>query len=169
MVALWGLPASIQAKRTTTWDVYEEAGVESFGQIVADYGRFFAILAAGKQRLRSLPSMSLADALSPQNWHDVLELQLADANVTVLLASDLVIRDGRALSREEYVGDFRCPTPFEQLVRAIETSTPPESDARAGCLGVEVTMAAYRSIAEGGTVVPLPLVDGSNPLVQPDS
>ena len=55
MVALWGLPASIQAKWMKTWDVYREAEVENFGQIVADYGRFFAVLAAGKQRLRSLP------------------------------------------------------------------------------------------------------------------
>jgi predicted dehydrogenase len=165
MVALWGLPASVQAKWMHTWDVYREAGVESFGQIVADYGGFFAVLAAGKQTLRSLPSMDLAGALSPRNWHNVLELQLAEANLTVLPWSDLVIRDGRTLSAGEYLGDFRCPTPFEQLARAIETSVPPESDARAGRLGVEVTAAAYRSIVEGGTVVPLPLEDGRNPLV----
>jgi predicted dehydrogenase len=169
MVALWGLPAAVQAKRMTTWDVYREAGVESFGQIVADYGSFFAVIAAGKQRLRTLPSMGLADALSPRNWHHVLELQLAEANVTVLPGSDLVIRDGRVLSAEQYLGDFRCPTPFEQLLGAIETSVPPESDARAGRLGVEVAMAAYRSIVAGGAVVPLPLADGRNPLVQPET
>ena len=113
MVALWGLPESIQAKRMTTWDAYRDAEVENFGQIVADYGRFFAVLAAGKQRLRSLPSMDLAEALTPRNWHNVLELQLAEANLTVLPYSDLVIRDGRALSPEEYLGDFHCLTPFE--------------------------------------------------------
>jgi predicted dehydrogenase len=165
MVGLWDLPVSIQATWLKTWDIYREAGVENFGQIVADYGRFFAVLAVGKQRLRSLPSMGLADALSPQNWHNVLELQFAEANLTVLPYRDLVIRDGRALSAEQYLGDFRCATPFDQLVRAIETSVPPESDARTGRLGVEVTMAAYRSIMEGGAVVPLPLEDGRNPLV----
>ena len=84
MVALWGLPASVQAKWMRTWDVYREAEVENFGQIVADYGRFFAVLAAGKQPVRSLPSMDLADALSPRNWHSVLELQFEEANLTVL-------------------------------------------------------------------------------------
>jgi predicted dehydrogenase len=167
MVALWGLPASIQAKRMDTWDVYRDAGVENFGQIVADYGRFFAVVAAGKQQLPALPSMDLAEALSPRNWHNVLELQLTEANLTVLPANDLVIRDGRLLAREQYLDGFRCPTPFEQLVAAIESSIPPESDARAGRLGVEVTMAAYRSIVEGGAVVPLPLADGRNPLLPP--
>jgi hypothetical protein len=108
--------------------------------------------------------MGLADALSPKNWHNLLELQFVGANLTVLPYSDLVIRDGRALSTEQYLDGFRCATPFGQLVRAIETSVPPESDARTGRLGVEVTMAAYRSIVEGGAVVPLPLEDGRNPL-----
>jgi predicted dehydrogenase len=166
MVALWGLPASIQAKWMKTWDVYQEAEVENFGQILADYGRFFALLAAGKQRLRSFPSMDLAGALSPRNWHNVLELQFAEANLTLLPYGDLVIRDGRALSVEQYVGDFRCSTPFEQLARAIETSVSPDSSASAGRGGVEVTAAAYRSIVEGGAVVPLPLEDARHPLVQ---
>jgi predicted dehydrogenase len=165
MVALWGQPVSVQAKWMKTWDVYRDAEVENFGQVVADYGRFLAVLAAGKQQLRSLPSLELADALSRRNWHDVLELQFADANLTVLPSNDLVIRDGQALTVEQYLGDFRCPTPFEQLVQAIETSTPPDSDARVGRLGVEVTMAAYRSISEGGAAVPLPLEEGRNPLV----
>jgi predicted dehydrogenase len=166
MVALWGLPVSVQAKWMKTWDVYREAEVENFGQIVADYGRFFAVLAAGKQRVGSLPSMDLAEALTPTNWHNVLELQFADANLTVLPYADLVIRDGQALTAEQYLGDFRCSTPFEQLTRAIETSVPPDSSASAGRAGVEVTMAAYRSIVDGGAVVPLPLEDASNPLVQ---
>jgi predicted dehydrogenase len=166
MVALWGLPRSVQAKRMATWDVYREAGVENFGQVVADYGSFFAVLAAGKQRLPSLPSMDLVEALTPRNWHNVLELQLADANLTALPYSDLVLRDGQALTAEQYLGGFRCLTPFEQLARAIETGVPPDSSAGAGRAGVEVTMAAYRSIVEGGAIVPLPFEDGSNPLVQ---
>lgn len=164
MVALWGLPRSVQAKSVATWAEYRDAGVESFGQIVADYGSFFAVVAAGKQRLRSLPSMGLAEALTPGNWHNVLELQLADANLTVLPYADLVLLNGEALTAERYLGGFRCETPFEQLVRAIETGVPPDSSAAAGRAGVEVTMAAYRSIAGGGAVVPLPLADGGNPL-----
>jgi len=159
MVALWGAPESVQAKSRRTWDVYRQAEVENFGQVVADYGSFYAVLAAGKQRLPSLPSLDLAEALRPRNWHQVLELQLSEANLTLVPYRDLVQLDGRSLTVEEYVGDFRCPTPFAQLARAIETSVPPDSSARAGRLGVEVTSAAYRSIAEGGTVVPLALDD----------
>jgi predicted dehydrogenase len=164
MVALWGRPQSVQAKRMTTWDLYRDAGVENFGQIVADYGRFYAVLAVGKQTLRSLPSMSLSDALSPRTWHNVLHLQFSDANLVVLPHEDLAIADGRKLRAKDYLAGFRPETPFEQLVRAIETSVPPESSAEAGRLGIEVVMAAYRSITDGGAVVQLPLEDGSNPL-----
>jgi predicted dehydrogenase len=164
MVALWGRPKSVQAKWMKTWDVYREADVENFGQIVADYGAFFATLAAGKQTIRSLPSLTLEEALTPQNWHNVLEAQFADANLTLLPYHDLVIRDGRVLSTEEYVGDSEPLTPFGQLARAIETGEAPDSDVDAALLGVEVTMAAYRSIKEDGAVVPLPLDDGLHPL-----
>jgi predicted dehydrogenase len=165
MVALWGRPRAVQAKWSHGWDVYREAGVESFGQIVADYGDFFAVLATGKQTVGSLPSLTVEDALSPSNWHNVLEVQFADANVTLLPHLDLVVLDGQVLSADDYVGAFRPATPFEQLVQAIDTDEPPDSGVGAALLGVEVTMAAYRSIAEGGAVVPLPLEDGRNPLV----
>ena len=167
MVALWGAPESVRAKSMTTWDVYREAEVENFGQIVADYGGFFAVLAAGKQRLRSLPSMDLAEALTPRNWHQVLELRFAEANLTVLPYRGLVHRDGRTLTTDEYLGDFRSPSSFEQLTHAIETSVPPESSARAGRVGVEVTSAAYRSIAAGGAAVAILPEHGRNPLVEP--
>jgi len=166
MVALWGLPASVQAKSMRTWDVYREAEVENFGQIVADYGSFFAVIGAGKQQVAALRSLDLAGALSPRNWHNVLELQFADANLTVLPYTDLVIRDGQLIPVDEYLGNFRCPTPFEQLARAIETSVQPASSASVGLFGVEVTMGAYRSIVDGGAVVALPLDDGRNPLVK---
>jgi predicted dehydrogenase len=166
MAALWGRPRSVQARSMRTWDVYEAAGVENFGQIVADYGGFYAVLASGKQAIASLPTMDLQEALSPRNWHNVLEVQLADANLTLLPHVDLVIRDGRALSAADYVGDFTTPTPFGQLVRAIETGVAPDSDVDAALLGVEVTMAAYHSIRDGGAIVELPLEDGSHPLAE---
>jgi predicted dehydrogenase len=166
MVALWSRPLSVQAKRMLTWDVYRSAGVENFGQIVADYGGFFAILAVGKQTIRSLPPMELEEALTPGNWPNLLQLQFADANLTVLPHLDLVIRDGRRLSAEQYTGSFRPLTPFGQLARAIETGVAPDSDVEVAALGVEITMAAYRSIKEGGAIVPLPLEDGRHPLVE---
>ena len=166
MVALWGRPLSVQAKWRKTWDPYRAADVENFGQIVADYGDFYATLAAGKQTVGSLPSMSVEEALAPQNWQNVLQVQFADANLTLLPQLDLVIRDGRELSAEEYVGPLETLTPFGQLERAIETGVAPDSSAEAALLGVEVTMAAYRSIKEGGAAVGLPLDDGANPLVE---
>jgi predicted dehydrogenase len=165
MVALFGRPASIQAKWMQTWDVYRTAEVENFGQIVADYGGFYATLAVGKQTLRSHASMGVEEALSTRNWNNVLQVQFADANLTVLPYLDLVIRDGRALSAEEYVGSFAPLTPFGQLARAIETGVAPDSGAAAALIGVEVTMAAYRSITEGGQVVTLPVSDEHHPLV----
>ena len=164
MIALWGRPRSVQAKSSAPWDVYREGGVESFGQVVADYGSFFALLATGKQALRSLPSMDVGEALSPRNWHNELQLQFSDANVTVHPYQDLVLLDGQAVDPGEYLGTFRCVSPFEQLAQAIETGVPPASSAAEACLGVEVLMAAYRSIAGGGEVVRLPLEDGRNPL-----
>lgn len=165
MVAAWGRPLTVQAKAASPWQVYRDAGVESFGQIVADYGAFFAVLAVGKQALRSLPPMDLAEALSPRNWHNVLHLQFARANVLVHPYTGLLQLDGRQLDPHEFLGDFRCQTPFGQLVDAIETSVPPASSAAQARLGVEVLMAAYRSIVSEGEVVKLPLADGRNPLV----
>ena len=44
-----------------------------------------------------------------------------------------MIRDGRELSAEEYVGPFETLTPFGQLERAIETGVTPDSSAEAAC------------------------------------
>jgi predicted dehydrogenase len=165
MVGLWGRPRTVQAKSMAPWSVYHDAGIESFGQVVADYGSFFAVLAAGKQLLRSLASMDVVEALSPRNWHNVLELQFAEANVTMHPFRNLVLLDGRELDAAAYLGGFTCPTPFKQLVRAMETGVPPASNGEQARLGVEVLMAAYRSIRNGGETVKLPLEDGRNPLV----
>jgi predicted dehydrogenase len=165
MVALWGRPKSIQAKWMKTWEVYRAAEVENFGQIVADYGGFYATLAVGKQTIRSLPTMGVAEALAPRNWQNVVQAQFADANLTLLPQLDRVIRDGQELSAEEYLGAFTPLTPFGQLVRAIETGVAPDSGVEAALLGVEVTMAAYRSIREEGAIVTLPLEDERHPLI----
>jgi len=155
MIGLWGRPASIQAKTTAYWDVYREAEVENFGQVIADYGDFFASLASGKQPLAGLPSMDVAGALDPANWHNVLELQFEHHNLTVLPFQDVLMHNGARVPLPEYLDGYAPVSPFQQLVRAIETGHPPESDAASARLGVEVLMAAYRSAAEGGAPVPL--------------
>jgi predicted dehydrogenase len=156
MIGLWGRPKSIQAKSTGYWDVYREAGVENFGQVIADYGDFFAVLASGKQPLRTLPSMDVAEALNPRNWHNVLELQFEQHNVTVLPFEDILIHNGIRISLEEYLTGYTCPTPFQQLLLAIETGQTPDSSVASARLGVEVLMAAYQSAEAGGNVVALP-------------
>lgn len=161
MVGLWGRPKSIQAKSTAYWDIYREAGVENFGQIVADYGSFFAVLSSGKQPLQTLPSMDVAEALNPRNWHNVLEMQFEAHNLTVLPFHEIIIHNGRSLTAEEFLGDYTCPTPFQQLLQAIETGETPDSNIESARLGVEVLMAAYQSAREGGQLVALPSADES--------
>jgi predicted dehydrogenase len=160
MVGLWGRPKSIQAKITNYWDIYREARVENFGQIIADYGSFFAVLASGKQPLQTLPSMDVAEALNPRNWHNVLEMQFEAHNLTVLPFHQKFIYNGREISPEEFLAGYTCPTPFQQLQRAIETGQPPDSNAESARLGVEILMAAYQSAQSEGALVALPLEAG---------
>ena len=163
MVGLWGRPRSIQAKSTAYWDVYRDAGIENFGQVIADYGDFFAVLASGKQPLQTLPSMGVTEALNPRNWHNVLEMQFEHHNLTVLPYENVLIHNGTRIPLEDYLAGYTCVTPFQQLLRAIETGKTPDSDAASARLGVEVLMAAYQSVAEGGKPVALPRERGSNP------
>jgi predicted dehydrogenase len=165
MVALWGRPKSVQAKSSNYWDIYRNAEVENFGQIIADYGDFFAILATGKQPLNSLPTMDVAEALNPRNWHNILEMQFENHNVTLMPFHNILIHNGVKIPIEEYLAGYVCLTPFQQLTQAIETSVAPDSDAEIASLGVEVLMAAYQSTRSDGTPISLPLKDGENPLI----
>ena len=78
-------------------------GVENFGQVIADYGDFFAALASGKQPLQNLPSMDVAKALNPHNWHNVLEMQFEQHNLTVLPFQEILIHNGIRIPLEEYL------------------------------------------------------------------
>ena len=51
VVSLFGLPRSVTAKWRKLWDIYYQADVEHFGQVILDYGSFFAVLEVGKQQL----------------------------------------------------------------------------------------------------------------------
>ena len=166
LVGLWGRPRSIQAKSTAYWDIYREAAVENFGQVIADYGDFFAVLASGKQPLRTLPPMDVAEALNPRNWHNVLEMQFEQHNLTVLPFQNTFIYNGAQIPLEEYLAGYTLVTPFQQLLRAIETGETPDSNAASARLGVEVLMAAYQSAEGGGRSVALPLEHGENPLTR---
>ena len=165
MVALWGLPKSVQAKSRNYWDIYRQANIENFGQIIADYGDFFAILSTGKQPIQTLPTMDVTEALNPRNWHNVLEIQFEHHNLTVMPFHNTLIHNGTEIPLEQYLNGYVCPSPFQQLTQAIETGQVPDSDAKVARMGVEVLMAAYKSTIRNGKVVTLPLEEGENPLV----
>ena len=86
-------------------------GVENFGQVIADYGDFFAVLAGGKQPLETLPSMDVAEALNPRNWHNVLEMQFEQHNLTVLPFEDILIHNGARIPLEDYLAGYYLPDP----------------------------------------------------------
>ena len=136
MLALYGMPNSVQARKSNFWGHYSAAGVENFGQIVADYGSFYALLNSGKQAIRSLKPMDVAGALQPRHWHNVMDLQFEGHNITALPYSDFLIRDGEKIAVADYIAGYAFRSSFRQLTDAIEGGPAPDSGAR----GVEVLM-----------------------------
>lgn len=153
-VALFGSPCSVQAKRSDWWDVYRAAGVECFGQILLDYGDFFALLSVGKQQLDPPRQHS--------NW---LSLQFPNQNFLLEPHSGTLLVNGAPVPMAEYVAGLQVEGSVDELLRCIQEGSRPDSDAETAARGVEVLMAAYRSTLEGGRAVALPLTDGANPLV----
>jgi pectate lyase len=152
-VSLFGRPKAVTAKWRKTWDVYREADVENFGQIVLEYGDFFAFLEVGKQPLAG--ARRHANRMTINFEHTTLGIDASAQQVTI----NHVPQDwGRFAAGATATGAV------EQLIAAIEKGTPPTSDAETGVVATEVLMAAYRSIVEGRTVS-LPLESGANPLV----
>ncbi|MEE8172723.1 MAG: Gfo/Idh/MocA family oxidoreductase [Alphaproteobacteria bacterium] len=165
MLALFGMPDRLQARKSDFWGFYSRAGVENFGQIVADYGTFYALLNSGKQPLTALQKMDVAGALQPRHWHNVMELQFEGHNITAMPYADLLVRDGERIAVADYLAGYEFRSSFRQLSDAIEGGPLPESSARVAAEGVELLMAAYRSALNDGALVNLPLEDGANPLV----
>ncbi len=153
-VTLLGLPRTVQAKWMKFWQEYREAEVENFGQIILDYGSFYALLAVGKQQL----------ATEPRRGNNHLSLLFETANLFIDPYSETLLVNGVPGDFQQFLSGCPAESAFEQLLRCIETGAEPESNAELGALGVEVTLAAYHSICQDGQVVSLPLKDGRNPL-----
>ncbi|MBI4559063.1 MAG: Gfo/Idh/MocA family oxidoreductase [Candidatus Hydrogenedentes bacterium] len=153
-VALFGRPKAVTAKWQKTWDVYQEANVENYGQIVLDYGDFFAYLDVGKQQLQG-EHRGTSNAVTITFEHEDLYIDASAEVVTVNHVPQDYAQFARGASA---VGSV------EQLIATIEKGIPPSSDARTGVRATETLMAAYRSIMTGRTVK-LPLKSGKNPLV----
>ncbi len=164
MLALYGMPVRVQARKSDFWGLYSRAGVENFGQIVADYRTFYALLNCGKQPLAALENMDVAGALQPKHWHNVVELQFEGHNITAMPYNDFLLRDGERVALADYLAGYEFRSAFRQLTDAIEGGPAAESGARIAAEGVELLMAAYRSALNDGAPVDLPLEDGANPL-----
>ena len=165
MLALFGMPKSIQARKSDFWGCYSHAGVENFGQIVVDYGTFYALLNSGKQPLNDVAEMDVAGALQPRHWHNLIELQFEGHNITVMPYADFLVRDGEKIAVANYLAGYDFRSAFRQLTDAIEGGPAPESGAHIAADGVESLMSAYRSAVRNGEPVKLPLEDRVNPLV----
>ncbi|MCZ6680236.1 MAG: Gfo/Idh/MocA family oxidoreductase [Candidatus Poribacteria bacterium] len=152
-VSLFGRPKTVTAKWRKLWDVYAESDVENFGQIVLDYGDFFAFLEVGKQQLAEARRHS--NAMTINFVHKTMFIDASAQVVTI----NHIAQDYNAFAEgATAVGSF------EQLLGAIENGTPPTSNIDTALLATETLMAAYRSIVEERTVT-LPLISGENPLI----
>jgi predicted dehydrogenase len=154
MVTLLGKPRSVEAKWRHEWPCYREAKAEHFGQIVCDYGDFYAVLAVGKQQLAG-------ESRHSSCFHLITEHE----NLLVDGYAKVVTRNNVPVRFEDYIAGVRVESPLDQFLRCIETGAEPASSVSLGADGVEVLMAAYASIVEGRAVA-LPLKSGKNPLTR---
>lgn len=155
-VSLFGLPQAVTAKWHKTWDVYRAADVENFGQIILEYGDFFAFLDVGKQQFTGTHRHSNAVTINFE--HETLFI---DSNAQVVTINH-VPHDYTAFVEGATVVDS-----VEQLIGAIESgvSSPHiTSNIETAVIATETLMAAYQSIVEKRTVT-LPLSSGTNPLI----
>jgi len=153
-VTLLGMPLTVQAKWMKFWQEYQETEVENFGQIILDYGDFYAMLSVGKQKLIG----------EPIKGNNSFSLLFEHTNIFIDPYSETLTINGTPVDFQAYLSDYMTESSIAQLLRCIETDEEPESNVRTGAMGVEVLMAAYRSIVEGGEIVSLPLQEQSNPL-----
>jgi predicted dehydrogenase len=152
-VALFGHPRTVTAKWRKLWDVYTEADVENFGQIVLDYGDFFAFLEVGKQQLTKDRRHSNSMTVNFEN-----QTLFIDASAQLVTINHVPQDYNRFVEGATVIGSV------EQLIEAIENGTPPTSNIETALIAIETLMAAYQSIVEERTVT-LPLSSGENPLV----
>lgn len=159
-VSLFGRPRAVTAKWRKMWDVYADANVENFGQVVLDYGDFFAFLEVGKQQLAG--ECRHANSMTINFEHTTFHIDAAAGIATVNHVPQ---------NWDEFARGATAVGSIEQMIAAIEQGTPPASSAETAVVATEVLMAAYRSIIEGRAIT-LPLASGENPLVpacNPDS
>ncbi|MHB8971613.1 MAG: Gfo/Idh/MocA family protein [Pirellulaceae bacterium] len=152
-VSLFGSPKTVRAKWRKNWDVYQKSDVENFGQIVLDYGDFFAFLEVGKQQLAG-----------DQRHSNMLTINFEHKTLHIDASAQVVTVNHVPQSFADFAQGARAVGSVEQLIAAMEEGIPPASNAETVVLAMETLMAAYKSIVENQTVT-LPLASGENPLV----
>jgi predicted dehydrogenase len=152
-VALLGRPKSVTAKWRKEWDAYRQANVENFGQILLDYGDFFALLEVGKQQLEG-----------PSRTSNQLTINFEHRTLLIDASAQLVAVNHVPVNWDDFSRGAAAVASVEQLLAAIREDKPPTSNAESIVAPSEVLMAAYRSVVEGRPVE-LPLATGENPLV----
>lgn len=153
-VNLLGRPKSVTAKWRKEWDVYRQANVENFGQIVLDYGDFFAFLEVGKQQLEG-----------PSRNSNQLTINFEHRTLLIDASAQLVAVNHVPVNWDDFSRGAAAVASVEQLLAAIREGKQPTSNAESIVAPTEVLMAAYRSVVEGRPVE-LPLATGENPLVR---
>ncbi|MFO0890538.1 MAG: sulfatase-like hydrolase/transferase [Isosphaeraceae bacterium] len=154
-VTLLGRPRAVTAKWRKEWDVYRQADVEHFGQVLLDYGEFFALLEAGKQQLAG-PSRH-SNALTINFEHTTLSIDAGANQVAV----NHVPQDW-----QQFVRGAAARNSVSQLLDALRNGVPPDPGVDTILDSTEVLMAAYESIVQDGRIVRLPLERGDNPLTR---
>lgn len=152
-VSLFGRPKAVTAKWRKLWNVYVEANVENFGQIILDYGDFFAFLEVGKQQL-----------VEERRHSNSMTINFEDQTMFIDASAQVVTINHVPQDYDQFVEGATVVGSVEQLIDAIENGTPPTSNIETALIAVETLMAAYRSILEEQTVA-LPLSSGENPLI----
>jgi predicted dehydrogenase len=151
-VSLFGRPKAVTAKWRKLWDVYKRADVENFGQIVLDYGEFYAFLEVGKQQLEGERRHSNSMTINFERT-----TLLIDASAQ-LVTINHVPKDFKAFAQ-----GATATGSVQQMLAALRHGTPPTSNAETAVIATETLMAAYKSIVTGRRVT-LPLESGDNPL-----
>lgn len=123
------------------------------------HGEFVAVALKAEPQAKIVAGWE-ADPRRQKGLAEAIGMELAES-----AEDNLLIHNGRTIAGDDYVGSYQVTSPFQQLMQAIESSTPPDSNAESARLGVEVLMAAYKSTQNGGAAVPLPFDEGANPLV----
>jgi len=111
VVSLFGRPKSVTAKWRKTWDVYQEAGVENFGQIVLDYSDFFAFLEVGKQQLKG-----------ERRHSNSMTLNFEHTTLHIDTKAELVTINHVPQNYEQFIQGAKAVDSVDQMIAAVATA-----------------------------------------------